>query len=78
MRAMPFASSVPACVGLAIFDGREAEVFVGDVTPSRARVRAIGATMLPDRFRLLATTVGIDAICVVRERHGKFYTVAFA
>lgn len=75
---MSFVTSAAACVGLAIFDGREAQVFVGDVTPLRARVRAIGGTMLPDRFRLRAATVGIDAMCVVRERHGKFYTVAFA
>jgi hypothetical protein len=74
---MPAVSSAPHCVGLAIFDGKEAEVFVGDVTPNHARVRAIGGTMLPDRFRLLAETVGVDANCVVRERHGKLYTVAF-
>jgi hypothetical protein len=70
-------AGVYPCVGLAIFDGRKAEVFVGDVTAYHAHVRAIGGTMLPDRFRLLAEAVGIDATCVVRERHGKLYTVAF-
>jgi hypothetical protein len=67
----------PHIVGLAVFDGKKADVFVSDVTRLCARVRAIGGTMLPDRFRLVVSAEGLDTPCLVTERHGRFYTVAF-
>lgn len=76
--AMPPAFDNLHVIGLAHFDGKHAEVFVGELTRAYASIRAIGGTFLPDRFRLVVADQGIDAACIVTGRRGKQYTVIFA
>ncbi len=68
---------VPHSIGLAVFDGREVPVFVTELSMTRARIRGIGAAMLPDRFRLLVAAEHVDAVCIVTGRRGNLYGVRF-
>jgi hypothetical protein len=63
--------------GLAKFDGKEVAVLLRDRSEGGARVRGVGSSKLPDRFRLVVPLEKIDTDCVVVWRRGSDCGVKF-
>jgi hypothetical protein len=63
--------------GLAKFDGKELALMLRDRSEGGARVRPVGSTKLPDRFRLVVPLEKIDSNCVVMWRRGSDCGVKF-
>ncbi len=56
---------------------REMTILLRDSSETGARLRAIGSSQIPDRFRLVSPMEKIDADCVVVWRRGRDCGVKF-
>jgi hypothetical protein len=63
--------------GLAKFDGKEVALLLRDKSESGARIRPVGSSKVPDRFRLVVPMEKIDTDCVVVWRRGNDCGVKF-
>jgi hypothetical protein len=63
--------------GLAKFDGREVPVVLRDRSLEGAKLRPLGKSTLPDKFKLVIPLEKIDSICTVVWRRGSDCGVKF-
>jgi hypothetical protein len=63
--------------GIIIVDGKEQAVILRDASETGVRIRSVGTSKIPDRFRLTVAMEKIDAECVVIWRKGNDVGVTF-